>query len=643
MKIQIKKTFLFFTFLLSLTVVAQQSPVEERDALIAREQKHAEALLAFNVNPNTQNYDIVYQKLDLNVDPAVYYIKGVVTAKFKALEPMNRVVFDLSNALRVATVKEGSTVLNFTQNQTDELVVQFSSTLNVGQEKSIVITYEGAPPRNQGSFTTARHGGTAILWTLSEPFGASDWWPCKQDLTDKVDAIDIVITAPQAYKAVANGVEVTQVNNTNSTITTHFQHNYPIPAYLVAIAVTNYQIYQQSAGTPPNEFPIVNYIYPENFNTVVPQLQQTLPIMNLFESLFGTYPYANEKYGHAQFGWGGGMEHSTVSFMGSFGEGLIAHELAHQWFGNKVTCGSWQDIWLNEGFAEYAAGLVVQNLRGESQFRNWRQNLISDVTSQNGGNLYLTPLQALSSDRIFSSRITYNKGAMTVHMLRYVLGDQAFFAGIKSYLNDVNLAYKHAYTPDVKTHLENASGKDLTPFFNQWVFGEGYPTYTVMAQQSGTKVSLKVSQRTSSVAVPFFTMPLEVRLSGAQGETKTVLLDHTVPEQLFEVEADFVVQAVVVDPNSHIITGFNSGTLAVGDILPKDITISIYPNPAFTELYLERNDAFSLDKIEVYDGKGSLVGTFKEHRFSIAHLAKGNYRLAITTSLGVFHKTIIKL
>lgn len=643
MKIQIKKTFLFFTFLLSLQLAAQQTPVEEREALIAREQKNAEAIMAFNINPNTQNYDIIYQKLELSVDPAVYYIKGVVTAKFKALEPMNSVVFDLSNTLRVATVKEGNTVLNFVQNQADELVVQLPTTLTVGQEKSIVITYEGAPPRNQGSFTTSRHGSNPILWTLSEPFGASDWWPCKQDLTDKVDAIEVFITAPQAYKAVANGVEVGLVNNNDGTTTTHFRHNYPIPAYLVAIAVTNYQIYLQNAGTAPNEFPIVNYIYPENYNRVVPQLQQTIPIMNLFESLFGTYPYANEKYGHAQFGWGGGMEHSTVSFMGSFGEGLIAHELAHQWFGNKVTCGSWQDIWLNEGFAEYAAGLVVQNLRGESQFRNWRQDLISDVTSQNGGNLYLTTLQALNSDRIFSSRITYNKGAMTVHMLRYVLGDQAFFAGVKSYLNDTNLAYKHAYTPDIKTHLENASGKDLSVFFNQWVFGEGFPTYTVTAQQLGSVVSLNVSQRTSSVQVPFFQMPLEVRLNGTQGETKTVTLDNTLPQQLFEVEANFVVQSVVVDPNSHIITGFNSGTLAVSDILIKDTAISIYPNPAFTELYLERNDAFSLDKIEVYDGKGSLVGTFKDYRFSIAHLAKGNYRLAVTTNQGVFHKTIIKL
>src|SRR5690606_10981156 len=129
----------------------------------------------------------------------------------------------------------------------------------------------------------------------------------------------------------------------------------------------------QTAGTSPYTFPIINYLYPENYQSAVNQLAVTLPIMNLFENLFGTYPFHQEKYGHAQFGWGGGMEHTTVSFMGSFSRGLIAHELAHHWFGNKVTCGTWQDIWINEGFAEYMAGLVVASLYGDEPFANWKK------------------------------------------------------------------------------------------------------------------------------------------------------------------------------------------------------------------------------------------------------------------------------
>ncbi|MCP1997129.1 M1 family aminopeptidase [Flavobacterium sp. HSC-61S13] len=638
-----KKITFLFTCLFSILVSAQQTDADERAQLILREQKSAQAILEFKANPNTQNYDILYQKLDLKVDPEKYYIKGVVEAKFKALQPMTTVVFDLSKDLKVASVKEGSNLLTFTQNQSDELVIQLKSSLGVGQERSVIITYEGAPPKNQEAFTTSVHFGTPILWTLSQPFGASDWWPCKQDLADKVDKIDVYITAPAVYKSVANGLEISQISNNDGTATTHFHHGYPIPAYLVAIAVTNYQVYLQSAGTAPHQFPIVNYIYPEYYTSVVPQLQQTVPIMNLFESWFGTYPYADEKYGHAQFGWGGGMEHSTVSFMGAFTQGLIAHELAHQWFGNKVTCGTWQDIWLNEGFSEYAAGLVVQNIQGENQFQMWKQNLVNSVTSQNGGNLYLTPIQALNSDRIFSSRITYNKGAMVVHMLRYILGDQAFFAGVKTYLSDANLAYKHAYTPDIKAHLETASGKNLTAFFDQWIYGEGYPIYDVVAEQVGKKVTLTVKQTTSSSTVDFFEMPLEIKLVGTKGATKVIVLQNTQPSQSFEVEVDFPIQSIEIDPNRNIITTSNTGTLSVESLPVKNEQISVYPNPTFTEINIDMSNEQVLTKVDLFDDKGALVGTFREKQFSIAHLSKGKYVLEIATNTGFFHKSIIKL
>src|SRR5690606_17633816 len=152
----------------------------------------------------------------------------------------------------------------------------------------------------------------------------------------------------------------------------------------------------QLAGTAPNTFPIINYFYPENFNTASTQVAVTFPIMDLFEEKFGTYPYANENYGHAQFGGGGGMEHTTVSFMGGFSRNLIAHELAHQWFGNKVTCGSWQDIWINEGFATYLAGLVIEHLDGEDNFVSWKNGLIDNITSQNGGSAYIPASDTLS-------------------------------------------------------------------------------------------------------------------------------------------------------------------------------------------------------------------------------------------------------
>jgi len=441
------RSFLLLAASFLLVPMWSQTPGINADIALS-ESRSAHQLTSLTVNPNTQNYDLKYHKLEFWVNPAVYYVSGRVTSTLVTTQALNAIVFDLASSLQVSLVKRGAETLTFSQNANDELIVNLPETVPAGTYQTLEVTYEGVPPFGEQAFTTQMHNGVPVLYTLSEPFGARDWWPCKQDLNDKIDTIDVFITAPSQYVSVSNGVEQSQTVN-DGLKTTHFSHNYPIPAYLIAIAVTNYSVFTQTAGTPPNDFPIVNYIYPEYLAQAQAQLSITPAIMDLFEKLFEPYPFAAEKYGNAQFGFGGGMEHTTVSFMGSFGRNLVAHELAHQWFGNKVTCGTWKDIWLNEGFATYLSGLVVDHFDGPGAFVNWRASLIANICSLPGGALYLTDAEATNVNRIFSSRLSYNKGAMVVSMLRWKLGDDVFFSAMNQYLNAPGLAFGYAVTQDL--------------------------------------------------------------------------------------------------------------------------------------------------------------------------------------------------
>lgn len=631
-------TICSFVTMYAMAQVAANSHNEYR----IYEQQVAKQRMAFVPNPNTLNYDVKHQKLELNVDPSQYYISGTVTTQFVPNENLQTIVFDFSHTLTVSAVIQGTQSATFTQTN-NELVIQLPQTVALGTQGEVKITYAGAPPTASEAFTQSYHSGTPIIWTLSEPFGARDWFPCKQSLNDKIDSIDVYLTTPDDMVAVANGMEQSQTVHQNGTKTTHFKHAYPIPAYLVAFAVTNYQIYNQTAGTDPNTFPVVNYLYPETFQTAVNQLQVTVPVMNVFEELFGVYPYHTEKYGHAQFGWGGGMEHTTVSFMGGFSRHLIAHELAHHWFGDKVTCGSWKDIWLNEGFAEYMAGLVVEHLDGNEAFVNWKSSKIGSITSQANGNLYLTEEQASDSDRIFSSRLTYDKGSMVVNMLRYVLEDEVFYQAMQNYLNDPQIAYGYAVTTQLKTHLETTSGVDLTEFFNDWVYGEGHPSYQLKAETlSETQTKIVLSQTTSHESVPFFEMPVTLKLTGTSGQAEIVVLQHTQNNQEFVVDTSIgVVLEIQIDPFQNIISKNNTVSVK-SSMKAYGNEIKIIPNPFQSSFQVVIPENVQVEALNLFDIKGKLIHKNIGNPYNAEQLASGMYVLAIKTPSKTYHKKIIK-
>ncbi|QYJ69201.1 M1 family aminopeptidase [Flavobacterium litorale] len=638
-----KNFTLIIVLLLGLSCAFAQQNDADFEQIVEAEMKSAVNITNFVANINTGNYDVLYHQLEFDIDPAEYFISGVVTTTFRAKDNMPDITFDLTSQLTVSEVTMGEDSLMFEQNTDDELIITFPTPLALNTEATVVITYSGQPAFGSDAFATNVHDGVPALWTLSQPYGAKDWWPCKQDLNDKIDNIDVYLTAPSEYVSVSNGLELSQIENGDGTKTTHFQHNYPIPAYLIAIACSNYTIYNQTAGTAPNTFPVVNYIYPETADTAIPELGHTLPTMNLFEELFETYPYHEEKYGHAQYGYGGGMEHTTVSFMGGYYRELIAHELAHQWFGNKVTCGSWKDIWLNEGFATYLSGLVVEDADGNDAFTEWKGGRNANITSFPNGSVYLSDTDTTNVSRIFNSRLSYNKGAMVAHMLRYRVGDTDFYQGLRNYLNDPELAFGYAKTHDLRAHLEATSGMDLNEFFQDWVYGQGYPTYSITIEHwEFGKVKITVNQTQSHPSVDFFEMPVPIRLFGANGAVQDIVVENTFNGQEFIVDVPFAYTGVQFNPQNDIISANNEVFLGTNQINSLD-SVRLYPNPTSDNLNVQLPQNVLLEKAIFYNTLGQKVlETGNTTTWNIAQLANGVHFVTLITNKGTTQLRFIK-
>lgn len=633
-------------FLISLFSFSQSF---RTDDISEAEAKAATGMFTTQRNMNTGNYDLKYARLELNVDPTQAFISGKVTSHFEAKENMNSVTFELVNNMTVSSVTQRGTPLSFTQNNNDEVVITLPQMQNQGVLDSISISYSGNPISSGfGSFEIDTHNGDPVMWTLSEPFGAKAWWPCKQDLIDKIDLLDVYITTPrfnpsnEEYVAVSNGLELSQTIN-GSNKTTYYRHQHPIPAYLVAIAVTNYTVYSHTVDNNGNPFEIINYIYPEDLSYAQQRTPVTVDIINLYADLFEPYPYADEKYGHAQFGWGGGMEHTTVSFMGGLSRGLIAHELGHQWFGDKVTCGSWQDVWLNEGFATYLAGTVIENFDSASDFRIYKQDKISSITQEPDGSVYVPAQDTISVNRVFSSRLSYNKGSMVLHMLRKKLGDAVFFQGLKDYLADPALSYGYAKTPDLIRNMENASGQDLSEFFNDWIYGEGYPRFTIRWNQaSAGSLNVKINQTQSHPSVSYFDVPVPLRLHGTQGETLDIVLDNTFDGQIFQPSVPFTVNGVQFDPEYDIISKNNQVLLGTDD-LAFDQQLVLYPNPTTGLINLHKPDALQVNQVRIYNTLGQMLySEAYSETVDVSMFSKGILFFQMETAKGVINKTIVK-
>ena len=560
--------FLLFVLLLAGGAFAQESASDFSTADIAALESRNAGL---RINASglrvmaSNNFDVKYYRCEWEADPAVNYIKGNVTPHFVMTTAGNSITLDLSGELTVSAVQQRGSNVAFVH-AGDALTITLQNPLAPGVKDSVTISYEGTPTPVNAPFVVTTHGASAtpVLWTLSEPFGSRDWWPCKNGLDDKADSLDVYITHPAIYKAASNGLLKSETAVAGSKTRTHWKHRYAIASYLVAIAVTNYNVLDNSVLIGSTNVPFKTYCYPESQVNFQNGVQNALNAMVQFSNLFGDYPFKNEKYGHVQFGWGGGMEHQTCSFMVNMGETLIAHELGHQWFGDKVTCGSWQDIWLNEGFATHLASIYTE-AKYPANTKITRTNEINTITSLPGGSVWVDNVNDVN--RIFSNRLSYLKGSHLLYMLRWILGDATFFTAVHNYINDPALAYGYVTTANLKNHLEAASGKDLTYFFNQWFTGEGYPSYQVEWFPSGNTVQVKLSQTQSHASVSLFQLPVPLLFRNANtNQEKLVVFNNTLNGEFFADNLGFEATEVIFDPDVWLITRNNTLTKTLGPL-----------------------------------------------------------------------------
>lgn len=562
--------------------------------------------------------DVYYQEMHIEIDPAFNKVEGVITFYFSSrVEQLNRFVVDYQDGLAIHFIQRGNTTLSYTRSD-DLITIDLGTSLMIGELDTISISYS-----SEGTLRQELHNGIPVISTDLDL--GKLWYPGKRDLTDKIDSVDLYVTTPPDQYVAGNGT-LEGIEETDEYWIHHWQHRYPVATtYLLQLAITNYTIVKDSVllrdGTT---MPLYHYLYPESVAALTPELEATSDIMQFFETHFGSYPFPDEKYGHAQYTAGGALEVQTMSFMGFFNFEVIAHELAHQWFGNNVTFGSWSDIWLSEGMAEYLSGLAVEALR-PTEWNGVKTSKINSITSQPGGSVHVTDTNDLSV--VFNGRLTYDKGFYLAHMLRWMVGDTAFFQACRNYLQDHDAAF--ARTSDFEDHLEAVSGVELDGFFDDWFYGQGYPSYTVSWEQVQDSVILWIDQVQSDPSVSYFEMPVPIA-AYRFGIVADTVFQHTYEHQRFAMYVGMnSISQLLFDQKKWILSKNNKLIKLITAVptLETDAVI-IYPNPAshFIEL---SNDVF-IDEIEFIHASGiRILREVIDRRISLEGLLPGHYTLVM--------------
>jgi hypothetical protein len=595
-----------------------------------------------------EKYDVVFHELDLNVERTSTYISGNVKTIAKSnILALDTFMFQLHANLIVDSVLGSKNQKLTVIRQGDIALVKLDSVYTFNQFVQVQIFYHGIPPSGAsaaiGNGFSNRASPTysnQITWSLSQPYSAYEWWPCKQSLQDKIDSVFISVTTDTSNKVGSNGLLKSIIPIGNGKHKFNWETRYKMNYYLVAVTVGKYTEYIQYAKPKQlaDSILIQNYIYnnPLAYSNNVTSINATKSMLEVFSDLYGLYPFYKEKYGHVMAPFSGGMEHQTMTSLGIFNFGIVAHELAHQWFGDNVTCATWNDIWLNEGFATYSEYIAAKYLTTAS-------NTTSVLTAMHNnakkidGSVFFTDTTDVT--RIFSSEITYNKGGSAVRVLHYLLGDSLFFKVCKSY--QVQFANGNASTNDLRLLVNSLSGKNYDYFFNQWIYGLGYPNYALKWNQIGNQLYIRIDQSNLQSANNLFQLSLPIVIKTANGDT-TIYVQQGEAKTNYELSLSNPIVSIALDPENWILkSSIVTKDVSIGneENLFSNENISVYPNPTNGNVMVNTNKTEPVS-IFVYNMQGKLCLTkesFKSGVLETNVLQKGIYLLVIKTEDGVVY------
>jgi aminopeptidase N len=665
------KKFIFLLALLPVIGKAQMARVAENHACAKAKQRYGAALLQQQareaslsvLTSHELKYDVKFVKLDLNLERTTTFIKGGVTTVATATMALDTFMTILHQNLTVDSIRFNGTLYNSLR-QDSMVKVGLPAPLAAGASFTVNVYYNGTPPAGGSAIgsafdrdSSANSFGNAVTWSLSEPVGAYQWWPCKQILADKIDSSWVFVTTDSSNKVGSNGrlMNVVPLGNKKRH---EWKSRKPINFYLISVAVSNYteyNFYAKPQYLVNDSILVQNYIYKNAFtnpswiNSEKVDLDQLPQVIKLYSNLFGMYPFYKEKYGHCMASFGGGQEHQTMTSLGFFDYYIDAHELGHQWWGDNVTCKDWNDIWMNEGWATYTEFITGQYL-DPSNFAAYLGQYHTYIMSLPGGSCYFP--NTLNSNTIFDSRLTYAKGGAIIRSLQFVTNnDSVWFNTLRGFQN----TYKNsnASVVDFKNYYQAQTGIDPTQFFDQWYYGEGFPSFAIRYYKSGNTLILKSTQTVSKPTVtPLFITPMEYRISRTGYPDTTLRLTQTSLVETFYIPMSGTVTLVKVDPDNWIINKTLGPIIdpsldtGIPSIAGNGNEMSIGPNPG-TGMFTLNNPARIAGKVSVWGLDGKLIFEKKldgSTQLDLNRYAHGLYEVRVFNEDGgaIFSRKIIK-